>query len=393
MSMGPDGLTRHSRRTRSRPAWLSHSAPRVVEWPRQPTPQHGRGHEAPGGSQWPDEPSPPAWVGRGKSSGRGGTRRRLPVLVKITAVFVALLLIGPVVFYLFLDSKLHRVDAVTGDSSPVAGTAGQNWLITGSDSRQGLTARQERQFVTGHDTGGQRSDTIMVLHVPDNGAQATLVSLPRDSYVTIPGYGKDKLNAAFSFGGPQLLAQTVQGATGLRIDHYMGIGFGGLVRVVNAVGGVPMCVASAVHDRSSGSNLMPGCHLLNGGQALAYVRDRHSFSAGDLQRVQDQRIFMRKLLYKATSPAVYTNPFAALRTAIDAAGALTVDQGTHLYQLAKIAFALRHPQTATVPIAGGKSTPDGSALVWNLARAKQLFGALANDRQVPPDLLTGSAAA
>ncbi|HEY5988185.1 MAG TPA: LytR family transcriptional regulator, partial [Streptosporangiaceae bacterium] len=113
----------------------------------------------------------------------------------------------------------------------------------------------------------------------------------------------------------------------------------------------------------------------------------------DLQRVQDQRVFMRKLLYKATSPAVYANPIAALRTAVDATGSLTVDKGTHLYQLAKIAFALRHPQTTTVPIAGGESTPDGSALLWNWTRAKQLFGALADDRPVPPALLTDSSAA
>jgi LCP family protein required for cell wall assembly len=393
MSMGPDDLTRHSRSTRTRPSWLSHAAPRVVEWPRQPAPQRGAGNDRSAGANWPDEPSPPAWVGRGNGAGGAGAHSRLRTLVKITAVFAAMLVIGPVAFYLFLDFKLHRVDLTAADSGRVAGSAGQNWLITGSDSRQGLTARQERQYVTGHDTGGQRSDTIMVLHVPDNGTPATLVSLPRDSYVSIPGYGKTKLNAAFSYGGPQLLAETVQNATGLRIDHYMGIGFGGLVRVVNAVGGVPVCIKSAVHDRSSGLNLTPGCHLLNGGQALAYVRDRHSFSGGDLQRVQDQRVFMRKLLYKATSPAVYTNPIAALRTAVDATSSLTVDRGTHLYQLARIAFALRHPQTTTVPTAGGKVTPDGSALVWNWTEARRLFGALAHDRPVPANLLTGSAAA
>lgn len=390
MSLGPHGLTRHSRRTG--PTWPGRAAPRVVEWPRQPSTRTGPGNDVSGGGRWPDAPSPPPWVGQGKGASRGGPRH-LRKLAKIAAAFVALLLISPVAFYLFLDSRLQRADVIPGGRAPVGGSAGQNWLITGSDSRQGLTVRQERQLVTGHDTGGQRSDTIMVLHVPGNAGPPTLVSLPRDSYVTIPGYGKNKLNAAFSFGGPRLLAQTVQHATGLRIDHYMGIGFGGLVRVVNAVGGVPMCVSSAVRDRSSGLNLKPGCHLLDGGQALAYVRDRHSFNAGDLQRVQDQRIFLRKLLYKATSPAVCANPLAALRTAVDVAGALTVDHGTHLYQVAKIAFALRHPQTTTVPIAGAHSTPDGSALIWNWAEAKELFGALANSRPVPADLLTGSRAA
>jgi hypothetical protein len=80
-------------------------------------------------------------------------------------------------------------------------------------------------------------------------------------------------------------------------------------------------------------------------------------------------------------------------TVLATASSLTVDQSTHLYQLAKFAFALRHPQTTTVPIAGGQSTPDGSGLIWNWAKAKQLFGALANDRPVPPDLLTASSPA
>ena len=196
----------------------------------------------------------------------------------------------------------------------------------------------------------------MLLHIPGNGGQPTLVSLPRDLYVAIPGNGMNKLNTAFAIGGPNLLAQTVQNYTGLRIDHYMGIGFGGLVNVVNSVGGVNICVKQALNDTASGLHLKPGCQTLNGAQALGYVRDRHSFGASDLQRVQDQRALLKALLSKATSPAVFLNPFAAIPTATNSARALTVDQGTHLYQLIRVAFALRGPQTTTVPFAGTEST-------------------------------------
>ena len=100
-----------------------------------------------------------------------------------------------------------------------------------------------------------------------------LVSLPRDSYVHIPGFGHNKINAAYAFGGPKLLAKTVQNATGLQIDHYMGIGFGGLVNVVNAVGGVRMCIPSNLNDPASGLHLKKGCQTLDGAQALGFVRD------------------------------------------------------------------------------------------------------------------------
>ena len=130
-----------------------------------------------------------------------------------------------------------------------------------------------------------------------------LVSLPRDSYVNIPGFGMNKLNAAYAFGGPKLLAKTVQNATGLRIDHYMGIGFGGLVNVVDAVGGVRMCIPQNLDDPASGLHLKKGCQNLSGAQALGFVRTRHLFATQDLQREQDQRAFIKALLTKMTSPA------------------------------------------------------------------------------------------
>ena len=363
------------------------------------SPAGGRG--AAGG--WPDQPpayTPPRPGGPRPGGPRrpgpgpgGGAGHRSPVrrilLIALTVVLVLLVISGLTYFY--VDSKLTRSNVLVDYSGrPVAG-AGQNWLITGSDSRQGLTRKEERKLHTGHDVSGQRSDTIMLLHIPANGGRAVLISLPRDSYVHIPGYGWNKINAAYSFGGPKLLAKTVQNATGLQIQHYMGIGFGGLVNVVNAVGGVDMCLPHRVHDQASGLRLKKGCQTLNGGQALSYVRDRHTFATQDLQRVQDQRLFLGALLRKVTSPGTLLNPFAAVPAAFGAAGALEVDSGTHLYQLLQVAFALRNPETTTVPIATANYlTPAGDAVKWDTARASRLFNDLNTGQPVPRGLLTGS---
>ncbi len=353
----------------------------------------------PGG--WPDQPparslpGSPSRPGRGSGGGRGqgGWRRwtRPKRIIGILAVLVALAVLATAGTYFYLNSKLHRADILVNYPGRPAPGAGTNWLIAGSDSRQGLTVAQERKYVTGFDIGGQRSDTIMVLHIPAGGGRPLLISIPRDSYVNIPGYGMEKINAAFDLGGPQLLAKTIQGATGLYISHYMGIGFGGFVSVVNAVGGVRMCLTAPLHDVSSGVDLKAGCQTLNGGQALAYVRDRHNFATQDLQREQDQRIFLKALLSKMTSPGVMLDPFAALPAASGAADTLTVDNGTSLYDLLRVAMAMRNPQTTTVPIATANDpTPAGDAVLWDSQQAKVLFNDLNTGQPVPKYLITGS---
>ena len=142
-----------------------------------------------------------------------------------------------------------------------------------------------------------------------------------------PGYGYNKLNAAYSFGGPKLLAETVQNATGLRIEHYMGIGFGGLVNVVNSVGGVTMCFKHPLRDAASGLHLKKGCQTLSGGKALSFVRTRHNFASQDLQREQNQRVFLKALLSKLTSPGVMFNPFSVVPAALGSVGAADRGRG------------------------------------------------------------------
>jgi LCP family protein required for cell wall assembly len=352
-------------------------------------------------SAWPEQPpvttperAEPGLPGTGRP-GRGGRRwrfwgqpgRRGRRIALIAGVVVLVLIVVAVSSYFWLDSKLNRSVALPAFSGQSAGT---NWLITGSDTRKGLTRQQIDTLHVGFNFGTTNSDSIMLLHM--GGGRPVLISIPRDSYVPIPGHGTNKINAALGFGGPELLIQTVESVTGLRIDHYMGIGFGGLVSVVNQVGGVNICLPRALHDSYSGLNLTAGCHNLNGTQALGFVRDRHSFATSDLVRMQDQRAFLKALLAKATSPGVYLNPFTAYPFASSAAGAVSVDKGTHLYDLVQVAFALRNPETGTVPIADAAYfTPNaGEAVLWNRTQALALFNAMKNGQTVSPSLLSGT---
>jgi LCP family protein required for cell wall assembly len=299
---------------------------------------------------------------------------------------VVLVIVATVAVYFSVSSKLTKINVLVPTSLSSDGT---NWLIAGSDSRSGLTAAEENQLALGRDISGGRSDTIMILHLPANGTRPTLVSLPRDSYVPIPGEGKNKLNAAYSLGGPKLLIETVQNVTGLHINHFMSIGFGGLVSVVNDVGGVQMCLKAPMKDPLAGLNLKAGCQTLNGDQALGFVRTR-AFTEGDLQREQDQRLLLKGILSKLTSAGTLINPFAVIPAANGAAGAISVDSGTGLSQLVSVAFALRNPVTTTVPFGGFGNTNDGSVVLWNTPEATQFFSDLAHDQALPKNLITGS---
>ena len=288
--------------------------------------------------------------------------------------------------YFWINGKLNHSVALPAFSGTSAGT---NWLIVGSDSRDGLTQAEIDQLHLG-DQGANASDSLMLLHMGTG--KPVLISIPRDSYVDIPGYGMNKINAALAYGGPSLLIKTVESVTGLRIDHYMGIGFEGLVSVVNTVGGVRICLPTALDDPDSGVNLPAGCQNLNGTEALAFVRDRHSFATEDLQRIQDQRAFLAALLSKATSPGVYLNPFTSLPFASTAASSIAVDKGTSVYDLLQVASALRSPETGTVPIANANyETSAGDAVQWDQAQALELFKALQAGKSVPAGLLNGTA--
>jgi LCP family protein required for cell wall assembly len=244
-------------------------------------------------------------------------------------------------------------------------------------------------LATGGDIGNGRTDTILLVHFPGIGSSTptTMVSIPRDSYVPIPGYGEDKINAAFAVGGAPLLTRTVEQATGIRLDHYAEVGFDGFAVLVDAVGGVSMCPTEPISDPLAGIDLPAGCQKLDGRNALGYVRTRATPRA-DLDRMINQRQFMSALLHRAASPAVLLNPLRWYPMAHAVSGALTVDAGDHIWDLARLAWALRGDiTTTTVPIGEFTGSDSGSVVMWNSDAAGQLFAALASDSPVPQDVL------
>lgn len=251
-----------------------------------------------------------------------------------------------------------------------------------------MTPEEEALLATGGDTGPQRTDTIIMIHIPSGGGAATMVSLPRDSYVSVPGYGQNKLNAAFAFGGPQLLVHTVEEATGVHIDHYAEIGFGGFAGMVDAVGGVEMCVDQPIDDPLAGINLPAGCQVLDGPQALGFVRTRATAMA-DIDRMNNQRAFMSALLAKSTSATTLLNPFRSVPLALGTVGSLKVGQSEHIWHLARLGWAMRGNVIATtVPIGGFADTPAGNAVMWDREPALQFFDYIATSRPLPPELIT-----
>jgi LCP family protein required for cell wall assembly len=289
----------------------------------------------------------------------------------------------------WMDTSLHRTAALADYPERPAAGSGTTWLLVGSDSRQGLTPAEQAELTTGDDMGNGRTDTILLVHIPSiaSSTPSTMVSIPRDSYVPIPGYGQDKINAAFSEGGATLLAQTVEQATGVRVDHDAEIGVEGVATMVDAVGGVTMCPAEPINDPLAGIDLPAGCQKLDGRNALGFVRSRATPRA-DLDRMIHQREFMSALLHRAASPAVLLNPLRWYPMAHAASGALTVNEGDHIWDLARLAWALRGDiTTTTVPIGEFTGSDSGSVVVWDSDSAGRLFSALNSDSPIPQDVL------
>ncbi|WP_246181147.1 LCP family protein, partial [Nocardia ninae] len=332
-------------------------------------------------------PPPPPGPPRGERQARAPRPRRKRHYFRWFLVLLLVLVLAAIGAVVKLDGSLTRIPALANYSERLGDTPGTNWLIVGSDGRAGLTPEQEQELATGGEVGPERTDTIMLVHIPKSG-KTTMVSLPRDSYVSIPGNGQDKLNAAFAIGGPQLLVQTVEIATGVRIDHYAQIGFSGFAGVVDALGGIDVCLPTAIDDPLAGINLPAGCQKLSGPEALGFVRSRATALA-DLDRINNQRIFMAALVKKATSTATLVNPFKLWPLASDTVKSLKVDDGDHIWHLAQLGWAMRGDTVATtVPIGRFADTDSGNVLVWDKNKASQFFDALASDRPIPEDLLT-----
>ena len=326
----------------------------------------------PTGPGWPPTTSP----GGQPAKKRRPVRRVLRVLLILLLVMLGWLIAVPA----YAWTQIERVDDAPAGDRP-ANQPGKTFLLVGSDSREGLTKAEQKRLGTGN-VAGQRTDTIMILYVPPGGKPA-LISLPRDSYLDIPGNGKNKLNAAYAFGGPKLLVHTVEQNTGLRVDGYLEIGFGGFVNIIDALGGIRMCLPAAIKDRDSHINLPKGCQNLGGTDALGYVRMRKADPRGDLGRVERQRQMLAAVAREGASPSSVLNPVRYWRLCNAVADSIKLGKDTTLFEMVSLGLAMKKISgdkglTLTVPIANpGASTPVGSAVLWDDAKARAMFSDIA----------------
>lgn len=332
---------------------------------------------APGGSDLPPPDLPPPGqrrTGGGKPPRQPRSRRRsAPRVIGILALaWIVFLVAIPI----WAWSTIEKVDADPGGDRP-ADQPGTTYLLVGSDSRRGLTAEEQKELSTGGDSGGEgRTDTIMLLHTGDG--PTLLMSIPRDSIVDIPGTGTTKINAAYAYGGPPLLVQTIESNTGIRIDDYVEVGFGGLVKVVDSLGGIEICPEEDIKDKDSGLDVQAGCQNADGATALAYSRNRHSFDTQDIQRVQSQREVIGSIGAEAKSPWTIVNPIRYARVASGAAGSLRIGDNVGPISLGRFALALSGAMgggglNCTVPLRD-------FAVTWDPERAPAMFDLIKTDR-------------
>ncbi len=280
-----------------------------------------------------------------------------------TGLRVGVLVLSLVVFmstgyawatYRSFTNDLTRLDTGGLGRSGMANVDGadQNILLVGSDSRSGATPAELAQLSTQQDGGSINTDTMMVLHVPADGAKATVISLPRDSWVSIPGFGKGKLNSVYADGvstgggdaaGAKMLISVIENLLGLSIDHYVEVTLLAFYRISTAVGGVDVCLNAAQNastDRDpygsgySGIDLPAGHSTIQGKQALAFVRQRHGLERGDLDRIVRQQYFLSHAFSKITSAGTLLNPAELNRLVGAVSSSLKVDQGLDLLKLA-----------------------------------------------------------
>nr|WP_255479914.1 LCP family protein [Quadrisphaera sp. RL12-1S] len=290
-----------------------------------------------------------------------------------------------------LGDPFSSIPAAERPAVATAAGRAQNILLIGSDSRAngdgedasaaaGAPADQEADWTR----GGQRSDVLAVLHLSADGRSAAMVSIPRDSWVPVPGYGTTKVNAAFSYGGAPLAVRTVEQLTGVRIDHVVAIDFSGFARVTDALGGVRICVPQAVSDHLG--TVQAGCQVMDGQQALTYVRQRKTLPGGDFDRERRQQNWMRSVIAGATDRDLLGDPVKLTAVVRELASSVRTDDGLGEPQLLSLALAHRDLRAADVtflqaPLADPATGTEGSQSVVYLdtAAGAQLWQALKDD--------------
>lgn len=321
----------------------------------------------------------------------GAPRHRLRVALILLGTLAVVVVGGLLAAQLLLNSRLERIDDPFADltarparPTPSAGETEEpreppvNVLVLGSDSR--ISAGDPSQW----SYGAQRTDAIMIVQVSGDREDAFVMSIPRDSWVPIPGHGMAKINAAFSYGGPTLMIQTVEQLTGIYIDHFAVTDFESFATITDALGGVRMYLPNGLTGPDV--NLGPGEHLLDGDAALVYVRQRYNLSGGDFSRVQRQQNWMRSIMKAVFEQEILKDIGKLTAFSSTVLQSMAVDDGMTLPRAVTVGYSMRDLRGEdvtfmTAPYAGTGWSPDGrqSIVILDEARSQALFEAFATD--------------
>ena len=308
-----------------------------------------------------------------------------------------------------ITAAIPRVDAFAGlENRPKKESSAVNYLIVGSDTREGLSREEiKRLKVGGTDVAaGKRSDTMLLIHISKKRDKAAIISIPRDSYALIPEHNNSqgkvipaaysKINSAYNWGGAPLLIETLESMSDLRIDHYVELNFVGFVRMVDALGGVEICTKKDINDPKSHLTLPAGTHVLDGVDSLKFVRTRVFDGLGDLGRMKRQQEFAGAMLRKATSAGVLLNPVKMVDFINSALDSVVTDEGLSQGDLLTLGKQLRNlsasnVRTLTIPLKYYNYNKNGvsAAVLWDPVLASDLFERIKNDEalveEVRPD--------
>lgn len=298
-----------------------------------------------------------------------------------------------------ITAAIPRVDAFAGlENRPKKESSAVNYLIVGSDTREGLSREEiKRLKVGGTDVAaGKRSDTMLLIHISKKRDKAAIISIPRDSYALIPEHNNSqgklipaaysKINSAYNWGGAPLLIETLESMSDLRIDYYVELNFVGFVRMVDALGGVEICTKKDIDDPKSHLTLPAGTHVLDGVDSLKFVRTRVFDGLGDLGRMKRQQEFAGAMLRKATSAGVLLNPVKMVDFINSALDSVVTDEGLSQGDLLTLGKQLRNlsasnVRTLTIPLQYYNYNKNGvsAAVLWDPVLAPELFERIKND--------------
>lgn len=312
--------------------------------------------------------------------------------VALVAVGVAWFTVGKFKASTNITPVLSEVGSAPGQ--PATDDGATDILLVGDDSRtdaQGaaLPASVLRDLLRTQYDSGVNTDTIIVLRIPHNGGKAYAVSIPRDSYVPIPGIGTNKINAAYGVtqartgskvAGQKALIETVQDLTGVRIDHFVEINLYGFYLLSNAIGGVQVCLRQSTSDPNSGADFRAGVQTISGSNALSFVRQRENLPGGDIDRIVRQQVFLAAAAHKVLSAGTLTSPHA-LGALMDAMKkTLVTDPGLDLTTLLQQAQGIisGDVEFTTIPIVNqnARSASGQSIVQVDTAQVRQFMAAL-----------------